>query len=153
VANIALVSKRSIIDGKVRHMIEVSSLLDLQRNDGAKWFEMQSQMLVQGPMPPDRFDYIQKRIEFHRNEATKLALLKSEIEKAIQFDTLDIAKSAIEQQRLVLQHAIEANLAMRHELGFSGDRESEVRDAFERQDEAGRAALVEYIAAVEKSLA
>jgi hypothetical protein len=152
VANIALVAKRALLDGKARHFSDVGFSLNQQRSDSNRWFEMQSQMLIQGPIPPDRFDYIQKKIELHRNEESRLVSLKMEIEKSIGVDTLGMARLLIEQQRLVSRAAVEANMAMRQELGFSGELEETIRVSLANQDEAGRAALVEYIASIESSL-
>jgi hypothetical protein len=152
VANIALVSKRSVIDGKVRHMLNVDGIVARQKSDSDRWLDMQSQMLVQGPLPQERFDYIQGKIEIHRNEANRLASLKAEIEKEIGLDTLALVRILMEQQITVGRAAVEANMAMRQELGFSGELEDIVRASFDRQDDAGRAALSEFVTSVEASL-
>ncbi|TCG04615.1 hypothetical protein BZM27_39640 [Paraburkholderia steynii] len=152
VANIALVSKRAILDGKMRHMLDVDTSVNRQKSDSDRWFDMQSQMLVQGPIPQERFDYMQHRIELHRNEANRLAAHKAEVETLIGRETLALIRTLMDQQRIVGQAAIEANMAMRQELGFSSDREEVVRTSLSNQDEAGRDALGEYVTSIEASL-
>lgn len=153
VANVTLVGKRAIIDGKTRHMLSIDSNASRQNADHDRWLDMQSQMLVQGPIPQDRFNFIQNRIEFHRNEAKRLATLRAEIERGIGVETLALIRLLVEQQRFIATAAVEANMAMRQELGFSGELEDVVRTALENQDEAGRNALSEHVKTVEASLA
>jgi hypothetical protein len=152
VANIALVARRAVIDGKVRHMLGVDANAARQNSDHDRWLDMQSQMLVQGPMPQDRFDFIQNRIELHRNQAIRLAAQKAELERAIGVETLALIRLLIEQQRIVGLAAVDANLAMRQELGFSGELEDVVRTSLANQDEAGRSALSEYVTLIEANL-
>ncbi|MEM5297615.1 hypothetical protein VSR82_25185 [Burkholderia sp. JPY481] len=150
--NIELSAKRSAIELAHDQLQVNGQIVTRSVEDHARWVQVQTSMLFEGPPQAEKWNFVVNQIAFHQRQIDQWTAKRSASSRELQMAQLDFLRTMALSQPKLTDVSITASIALRSELGMLDDNQDQLRRTLAENGEQARRALEEVIRRVEHEL-
>jgi hypothetical protein len=151
-ANMDLSLKRGPIEAAYAQEQANGNTVTRAVEDHGRWVQVQTSMLFDGPVPPEKWSFLKSQIAFQQKLVDEWTGKRAASFRDLQIAQLAFLKAMAASQSKLTDASVTTSIALRTELGMSEDSRDQLRGILTENGERARKALEETIERIEEGL-